>query len=179
MISLKRRYFVSDGHRGPLMDANGDGIGKYRIYQLLDDKYHAMGSWSDGQLQLDVERVRRGLVSTDNMTNINTTDDNIPLSVCSVDCEYGKYRAYQDQTCCWTCIPCDITTSIIPNNTMCIQCPLGFIPNTNLTECEPMQLQTIEWTSMWAIAPAVFAAVGIVFTLIVVYVFIRYDLLFK
>ncbi|VDM33616.1 unnamed protein product, partial [Toxocara canis] len=56
----------------------------------------------------------------------------LPLSVCSTECDRGYYRAYQDQTCCWTCIPCDVTTSIIPNETSCVQCPLGEVPNTNL-----------------------------------------------
>jgi hypothetical protein len=148
------------------MDANGDGIGKYRIYQLLNGTYESMGSWSDGRLRLDVERIRIGLMLS------NNTDQ--PRSVCSVDCERGYYRAYQDQRCCWTCIPCDITTSIIPNDTTCLQCQLGRVPNNNLTICEQMQNRTIEWNSMWAIVPGIFSTVGIACTIVVVYVFIRF-----
>lgn len=44
----------------PLIDANGDGIGKYNIYQLNDlGFYQKVGKWIAGKkLDLDVERVR-------------------------------------------------------------------------------------------------------------------------
>uniref|UniRef100_A0A915DDP2 GPCR family 3 nine cysteines domain-containing protein n=1 Tax=Ditylenchus dipsaci TaxID=166011 RepID=A0A915DDP2_9BILA len=98
----------------PLIDANGDGIGQYNIFQLDNQGvYTNVGRWlatGGNQLELDVAGVRRGLQRVDGSKAV-------PVSVCSTSCDRGFYRAYQDQTCCWTCIPCDITTSIIPNET--------------------------------------------------------------
>jgi hypothetical protein len=78
-------------------------------------------------VDLDVDGIRAGLRVLHLANNIllnkiilgQRIDNNstVPLSVCSLPCEFGFYRAYQDQTCCWTCIPCDTSTSIIPNET--------------------------------------------------------------
>lgn len=161
---------ISAGQQ-PIIDANGDGVGWYNIYQYnstLND-YKNVGEWSAGVLRLDVEQVRAGLVTTGNGT------DELPLSVCSTDCPRGKYRAYQDQQCCWTCIPCDTTISIIPNLTSCIECEYGFLPNVHLNACLPMIPETIEWSSSWALAPSAFSAFGIFCTGVVIYVFWRYN----
>lgn len=52
-------YVVTAGSP-PLIDANGDGIGKYSIYQLNDQgRYTKVGKWIAGkEFYLDVERVR-------------------------------------------------------------------------------------------------------------------------
>lgn len=167
-VTASDRSFAA-GQR-PIIDANGDGIGRYNVYQYnaeLKD-YRTVGEWSAGVLTLDVQRVRAGL------TTHNATDE-VPLSVCSTDCPRGKYRAYQDQQCCWTCIPCDTTISIVPNLTSCIECQLGFLPNLHLNACLPMVPETIEWSSPWALAPAAFSTFGVVCTGVVIYVFIRYN----
>uniref|UniRef100_F1KST2 Metabotropic glutamate receptor 7 n=1 Tax=Ascaris suum TaxID=6253 RepID=F1KST2_ASCSU len=152
----------------PLIDANGDGIGKYSIYQLNDQgRYTKVGKWIAGkEFYLDVERVRSGL---------KKWAATLPLSVCSTECDRGYYRAYQDQTCCWTCIPCDITTSIVLNETSCIQCPLGEVPNANLDACKPIPPTTLEYNSPWVVLPAAFSTLGIAATVFVVSVFIRYS----
>ncbi|KHN75671.1 Metabotropic glutamate receptor 7 [Toxocara canis] len=145
----------------PLIDANGDGIGKYSIYQLNDHgRYTKVGKWIAGkEFHLDIGRVRNGL---------KKWAAPLPLSVCSTECDRGYYRAYQDQTCCWTCIPCDVTTSIIPNETSCVQCPLGEVPNTNLDACNPIPPTTLEYDSPWVVLPAAFSTLGIAATLFVV-----------
>uniref|UniRef100_A0AC35F4M8 G-protein coupled receptors family 3 profile domain-containing protein n=2 Tax=Panagrolaimus sp. PS1159 TaxID=55785 RepID=A0AC35F4M8_9BILA len=146
----------------PLIDANGDGIGQYSVFQL-DNKgvYTLVGKWLAGnKLELDIEKVRDGLRATDGTTGV-------PVSVCSVPCERGFYRAYQDQTCCWTCIPCDITTSIIVNETS--------LPNANLDSCRFIKPVHLEWLSAWALAPSIFSIAGIISTLFVVIVFIKYN----
>uniref|UniRef100_A0A914C9U3 G-protein coupled receptors family 3 profile domain-containing protein n=2 Tax=Acrobeloides nanus TaxID=290746 RepID=A0A914C9U3_9BILA len=154
----------------PLIDANGDGIGQYSIFQLdKDGVYHKSGRWQTGnQMELEIEQVRRGLQAIDGSSAI-------PVSVCSTPCGRGSYRAYQDQTCCWTCIPCDITTSIIVNETSCIQCPLGQVPNSHLDACRHIKPIHLEWDSAWALVPAVYALCGIIATMFVVSVFIRYN----
>ncbi|KAK0399190.1 hypothetical protein QR680_002932 [Steinernema hermaphroditum] len=150
----------------PLIDGNGDGIGQYSIFQLDDQGvYSRVGRWlNGGKIQLDVERVRRGLNA-----------GRLPLSVCSTPCERGYYRSYQDQSCCWACIPCDVTTSIIVNETSCIQCPLGEVPNADLTACRLIPPVSLRWDSAWALIPAAYSLCGILATLFVVSVFVRYS----
>ena len=120
------------------------------------------------KLDIDLEKIRDGLRATDGSTEL-------PVSVCSTPCGRGFYRAYQDQTCCWTCIPCDITTSIIVNETKCIQCPLGQVPNADLDSCRLIKSVHLEWTSAWALVPAVFSLCGILATIFVVSVFIKFN----
>uniref|UniRef100_A0AC34Q211 G-protein coupled receptors family 3 profile domain-containing protein n=1 Tax=Panagrolaimus sp. JU765 TaxID=591449 RepID=A0AC34Q211_9BILA len=154
----------------PVIDANGDGMGQYSVFQL-DNKgtYAPVGRLMAGSpLELNLDQIRDGLRATDGSTDL-------PVSVCSVPCDRGYYRAYQDQTCCWTCIPCDITTSIIVNETSCIQCPLGQVPNADLDFCRFIKPVHLEWTSAWALVPAVFSLCGIFSTLFVVSVFMKYN----
>ncbi|PIO57476.1 hypothetical protein TELCIR_21110 [Teladorsagia circumcincta] len=70
----------------PLIDANGDGIGRYDVFQL-DTKgiYHKVGKWrsSEDSFEVRVEQVRRGFRLPPGVS---------PYSVCSVDCPRGHYR---------------------------------------------------------------------------------------
>ncbi|EJD74157.1 metabotropic glutamate receptor family protein 3 [Loa loa] len=152
----------------PHIDANGDGIGNYNIYQLNDAGYYQnVGKWTAGKkLDLNVRRVRKGLKRWDGL---------LPLSVCSVNCPRGHYRAYQDQNCCWTCIPCDVSTSVIINETSCTQCPLGYAPNEDLIACKLIPPTSLEYNSPWVVLPAICSTLGIAATLFVVAVFIRYS----
>ncbi|CAG9541072.1 unnamed protein product, partial [Cercopithifilaria johnstoni] len=152
----------------PHIDANGDGIGNYNIYQLNDMGYYQnVGKWTAGKkLDLNVHRIRKGL---------KRWGGSLPLSVCSTDCPRGHYRAYQDQNCCWSCIPCDVSTSIIINETSCVQCPLGYAPNEDLIACKLIPPTTLEYNSPWVVLPAICSTLGIAATLCVVAVFIRYN----
>lgn len=53
---------MEDGHP-PLIDANGDGIGQYSIFQLgKEGIYSLVGSWRTGKLRdFDVNKVRKGI----------------------------------------------------------------------------------------------------------------------
>lgn len=111
------------------------------------------------------------------------------MSVCAHGCERGYYRAYQDQMCCWTCIPCDISTSIIVDETRyrvpvkaqsncmfsCVQCDLGWVPNSQLSACRPIKPVHLEWSSGWALVPAIYATCGLCATLFVISVFVRFN----
>ncbi|KAI6175835.1 7 transmembrane receptor [Aphelenchoides bicaudatus] len=154
----------------PLIDYNGDGIGQYSIYLLkADGVYKEVGRWVTGEdLELDVGVIRKGLQEIDNSTSI-------PVSVCSTPCALGFYRAYQDLTCCWNCIPCDKTTSIIVNETRCVECQLGQMPNKNQDRCLAIRPVHLEWLSAWALIPAVYSLCGIIATLFVASVFVRYN----
>lgn len=56
----------------PIIDANGDGVGKYGIFQLDSyGNYTSVGKWSGDSLKLDILAVRKGLQAGP-----------LPLSVC-------------------------------------------------------------------------------------------------
>uniref|UniRef100_A0A7E4UNY4 G_PROTEIN_RECEP_F3_4 domain-containing protein n=1 Tax=Panagrellus redivivus TaxID=6233 RepID=A0A7E4UNY4_PANRE len=154
----------------PLIDANGDGIAQYSISQVdKKGRYTTVGHWLAGNdLNIDLEKIRDGIRAIDGSLDI-------PVSVCSTPCSRGYYRAYQDQTCCWTCIPCDVNISIIINDTSCERCPLGQIPNENLDKCIDIIPTHLVWTSAWAFGPAIFAACGLIATAFVTSVFVRYN----
>ncbi|WKY04772.1 hypothetical protein Q1695_005634 [Nippostrongylus brasiliensis] len=153
----------------PLIDANGDGIGRYDVFQL-DSKgvYQKVGKWrsSEDSFEVRVEQVRRGFRLPPGVS---------PFSVCSVDCPRGHYRAYQDQTCCWACIPCDTATSIIINVTRCDMCPEGEVPDPSLSFCVPIPPVSMRWDSAWALIPAGFSLLGLTSTIFVVGVFLKFS----
>jgi hypothetical protein len=46
----------------PLIDENGDGIGKYSVFQLgPDGTYSEVGRWTGDEFFLDVKNIREGL----------------------------------------------------------------------------------------------------------------------
>ncbi|EPB80727.1 7 transmembrane receptor [Ancylostoma ceylanicum] len=153
----------------PLIDANGDGIGRYDVFQL-DSKgvYHKVGKWrsSEDSFEVRVEQVRRGF---------RLAAGESPFSVCSTDCPRGHYRAYQDQTCCWACIPCDTATSIIINVTKCDMCPEGEVPDETQSYCVPIPPVSMRWDSAWALIPAGFSLLGLSSTVFVVGVFLKFS----
>ncbi|CAJ0572476.1 unnamed protein product, partial [Mesorhabditis spiculigera] len=149
-----------------IIDEKGDGIGRYDIFQVDEfGAYVKVGKWRSTEgLRVEVEKIRTGFRS-----------DVLPISVCSQDCGRGQYRVYQDQTCCWACVPCDPTTSIVINVTICTECPLGQVPNQQLTACRPIPPVSLKWDSLWAILPAAFGALGLTATIFVVSVFLKFS----
>ncbi|CAJ0932972.1 unnamed protein product, partial [Mesorhabditis belari] len=150
----------------PMIDANGDGIGRYDVFQVDEmGVYQRVGKWRSTEgLKVSVDTIRAGFRSSV-----------IPISVCSLDCPRGWYRVYQDQTCCWACVPCDMATSIVVNVTICTECPLGQVPNAELTTCRPIPPVSLKWDSMWAVLPAAFSSLGLSATIFVVSVFLKYS----
>lgn len=98
---------VSD-NEPPLIDANGDGIGRYDVFQLdskgiyhkvtnflcspenlgtfsIDTHRFQVGKWrsSEDSFEVRVEQVRRGF---------HLAPGESPYSVCSTDCPRGHYR---------------------------------------------------------------------------------------
>lgn len=57
----------------------------------------------------------------------------------------------------------------------CVECPRGEIPNNDLTSCRPIKAIHLEWSSAWALVPAIYSLCGITATMFVVSVFIRYN----
>uniref|UniRef100_A0A1I7T1Y4 G_PROTEIN_RECEP_F3_4 domain-containing protein n=1 Tax=Caenorhabditis tropicalis TaxID=1561998 RepID=A0A1I7T1Y4_9PELO len=151
-----------------LIDANGDGIGRYDVFQLdMNGVYQKVGKWrsTDDFLSVEVEKIRHAF---------KTAHGERPMSVCSTDCPRGHYRAYQDQTCCWACIPCDTSTSI-HNETSCEECAIGMVPDRTLHFCVPIPPVSMQWDTTWSLIPAAFSTLGIASTIFVVSVFLKFS----
>ncbi|GMS95215.1 hypothetical protein PENTCL1PPCAC_17390, partial [Pristionchus entomophagus] len=148
------------------IDENGDGIGRYDVFQIgRQGHYMKIGTYERNDLSLNLNETRSRLVNT----------YNFPFSVCSQNCAAGFYRTYQDQTCCWACIPCDNTTSIVVNVTSCEICPLGQVPDGSLSFCRTIPPDFITFSSIWSILPSAFAVLGLFSTAFVLAVFLKYS----
>ncbi|XP_013775002.1 metabotropic glutamate receptor 7-like [Limulus polyphemus] len=146
---------------------DGDAPGSYYIYQYqkLDGHkfdYKRIGEWSEQKLSLHLNRTKWEDGST-----------TIPMSNCSDPCPAGHVRAFRQGTCCWVCVPCRNDEYIVDDQ--CTKCPEGYMPRSDKVACSKLPLVYMTWESPWAIVPAVFAALGIVFTLFTCAVFIRFS----
>ena len=93
-----------------------------------------------------------------------------PKSVCSEPCPAGSIRNFQDQ-CCWVCVTCNLDA--YAENDRCVSCGPGWRPNINVTGCDKIPAEVIDWLSPWALVPLVFSSLGICFTIFTTCVFIR------
>lgn len=93
-----------------------------------------------------------------------------PKSVCSEACPAGHIRNFQDQ-CCWVCVKCNIDAFVL--NDTCKTCDPGWRPNVNITGCDKIPGEIIDWLSPWALVPLVFSSIGIFFAFFTTCVFIR------
>jgi hypothetical protein len=59
-------------------------------------------------------------------------------------------------------------------NDTCVQCPPGWKPNVNVTGCDKIPGEVIDWLSPWALVPLVFSSIGILVTAFITGVFIRF-----
>lgn len=147
---------------------NGDAYGVYDIFQYQKRgnkyEYYHVGEWAD-RLTLNLSLTQwRGLPRR-----------KVPSSICSRPCPMGSIRNYLGKNrCCWKCAPCREEEFIF--NETCVACPQGFAPLEDKSSgCYKLPVEYITWSSPWALVPLVFASVGIVFTLFVLAVFVRYS----
>ncbi len=99
----------------------------------------------------------------------------IPTSACSLPCSSGQYRQYHESnTCCWHCTAC-FHDEFVFNETHCMKCPKGFVPNSLKSGCTKLPVEYMKWDSPWTIVPASFASLGIMATLFTISVFFRFN----
>ncbi|XP_036357359.1 metabotropic glutamate receptor 8-like [Octopus sinensis] len=143
----------------------GDGPGRYDVYQYQRDdieyKYIRIGEWT-GSLRLFEDKI-----SWRNGSNVT------PTSICSEPCGLGYAKSGSD-ACCWVCVRCN-DYQILENVSTCKDCPLGFRPDANKTSCVRLPVLHLQWTTLWAILPITFSALGIVSTIFVLVTFILYS----
>lgn len=98
-----------------------------------------------------------------------------PESICSDPCPYGSVKSSKDlDSCCWVCIQCS-EYSILRDEHNCDECPNGSVPNAFRTACVPLRIEYITLESPWAIVPVVFSILGILMTMCVLSVFVRFN----
>ncbi|XP_033834067.1 glutamate receptor, metabotropic 5a [Periophthalmus magnuspinnatus] len=148
-------------------DQNGDSPGRYEImnFKLVGENEYAyihVGSWDQGGLQMNDEEIW-------------SNNSEIIRSLCSEPCQKGQIKVIRkgEVSCCWTCTPCKENEFVFDEYT-CQACTLGSWPNTDLTGCEPIPVHYLHWGDPEPIAAVVFACLGLLATLFVTSVFIKF-----
>ncbi|XP_067113777.1 metabotropic glutamate receptor 5-like [Osmerus mordax] len=148
-------------------DQNGDSPGRYEImnFKHMGEEQYSyihVGSWDQGGLRMDDEEI---------WTNNNT----IIQSVCSEPCLKAQIKVIRkgEVSCCWTCTPCKENEYVFDEYT-CRACDLGAWPTDDLTGCEPIPVQYVRWGDPEPIAAVVFACLGLMATLFVTSIFIKF-----
>ncbi|GFQ97800.1 metabotropic glutamate receptor [Trichonephila clavata] len=148
---------------------NGDGPARYNIIHFKqispgNYKWIRVGEYRDGELQLSLSDIR-----------FRWEEPDMPISACSLPCSIGQAKKYvEGSKCCWHCFNCT-KYQILRYETTCYDCPLGFLPNADHTQCERIPLQYMRLDSYWAIGVMIFSSLGIVITLFVVIVFLKHQ----
>ncbi|XP_070193852.1 metabotropic glutamate receptor 7-like [Littorina saxatilis] len=148
-------------------NANGDGMGRYDIYQFQKTpeggyQYARVGEWTDS-LVLDVSSLQWK----------NGSTGKPPESICSQPCQPGESRKRTSQ-CCWICAPCK-DNEFLQDEEHCQKCDKLSKPSDNRTGCVLLPEVYIDFTSFWFLIPAAFCVLGIISTGFVLAVFIRYN----
>ncbi|CAF1150956.1 unnamed protein product, partial [Rotaria sp. Silwood1] len=175
MQFLKSSRFTGITGEEVFFDENGDGPGRYDILNLqgiADDFEHHLhyvqvGTWSTGKLTLNTSAMR-------------FFSDQRPLEqlnvrrFCSESCQRGHVKKYtDDEKCCWKCHSCG--DAIVLDETTCFTCPPGFWPNEDQTACGLLPITTINFRHPLSIIICFVAAVGILISFFVVYIFVRFN----
>ncbi|KAF8781700.1 Metabotropic glutamate receptor like protein [Argiope bruennichi] len=148
---------------------NGDGPARYNIIHFKqispgNYKWIRVGEYRDGELKLSLSDVR-----------FRWEEPDMPISACSIPCGVGQAKKYvEGSKCCWHCFNCT-KYQILRHETTCYDCPLGFLPNADHSECEEIPHQYMKLDSYWAIGIMIFSSLGIVITSFVIIVFIKHQ----
>ncbi len=171
---LIRKLFDCIGIAGNKVkfDAQGDGIGHYDIYQYQNDnghfKYVPIGSCQPINESHNILNISKELLKW-----TNYKPGIIPRSICNEPCGVGYITTFTNEKCCWFCLKCH-DYQIEVNNT-CIDCELGFMPDSKYSTCMEIESTYIEWLSLWFLIPTILATIGILATLTAFFIFAYYN----
>ncbi|XP_069002437.1 glutamate receptor, metabotropic 5a [Embiotoca jacksoni] len=164
---LMKTNFTGVSGETILFDQNGDSPGRYEIMNFKhigEDEYAYIhvGSWNQGGLKMNDEEIW-------------SNNSDIIQSVCSEPCQKAQIKVIRkgEVSCCWTCTPCKENEFVFDEYT-CRACILGSWPTDDLTGCEPIPVQYVRWGDPEPIAAVVFACLGLLATLFVTSVFIKF-----
>ncbi|CAF3039855.1 unnamed protein product [Rotaria sp. Silwood2] len=98
-----------------------------------------------------------------------------PRSFCSEPCRPGEIRTNTDsQQCCWTCRACDIF-HIAVNETYCVPCTKKELPNSNFSQCLPIEEEYLSIENIIALPALILSSIGLLMTISTIVVFIRFS----
>uniref|UniRef100_A0A3B1IYU1 Metabotropic glutamate receptor 1 n=1 Tax=Astyanax mexicanus TaxID=7994 RepID=A0A3B1IYU1_ASTMX len=164
---LMRTNFTGVSGEVVLFDENGDSPGRYEIMNFKqmseeDYSYIHVGSWDNSGLKMNDEEIW-------------ANNSAIIRSVCSEPCEKAQIKVIRkgEVSCCWTCTPCKDNEYVFDEYT-CRACELGSWPTDDLTGCEPIPVQYLLWGDPEPIAAVVFACLGLLATIFVMLIFVRF-----
>ncbi|XP_044227308.1 glutamate receptor, metabotropic 5a [Thunnus albacares] len=164
---LMKTNFTGVSGETILFDENGDSPGRYEIMNFKhigEDEYAYIhvGSWDQGGLKMNDEEIW-------------SNNSDIIQSVCSEPCQKAQIKVIRkgEVSCCWTCTPCKDNEFVFDEYT-CRACVLGSWPTDDLRGCEPIPVQYVRWGDPEPIAAVVFSCLGLMATLFVTSVFIKF-----
>uniref|UniRef100_A0A6Q2X1B1 Metabotropic glutamate receptor 1 n=1 Tax=Esox lucius TaxID=8010 RepID=A0A6Q2X1B1_ESOLU len=162
---LMRTNFTGVSGETIHFDQNGDSPGRYEIMnfkRLGRDGNDGAGSWDQGGLRMDDEEIW-------------PNSSSLIQSLCSLPCQKAQIKVIRkgEVSCCWTCTPCKENEFVFDEYT-CRACDLGSWPTDDLTGCEPIPVQYVRWGDPEPIAAVVFSCLGLMATLFVTSIFIRF-----
>nr|XP_040037467.1 glutamate receptor, metabotropic 5a [Gasterosteus aculeatus aculeatus] len=164
---LMRTNFTGVSAETIYFDQNGDSPGRYEIMNFKrtgedEYSYNHVGSWDQGGLKMNDEEIW-------------SNNSEIIQSVCSEPCQKAQIKVIRkgEVSCCWTCTPCKENEFVFDEYT-CRACVLGFWPTDDLTGCEPIPVQYVRWGDPEPIAAVAFSCLGLMATLFVTSVFIKF-----
>ncbi|CAF2799048.1 unnamed protein product [Rotaria sp. Silwood2] len=182
---LRNLSFRNDlSKRNIKFTSSGDGIETYEIfqYQIINSietlDYFTIGEYSDSDLsneriRIDFQKLKwfkyNYQYSTWSETQIT------PRSFCSEPCRPGEIRTNTDsQQCCWTCRACDIF-HIAVNETYCVPCTKKELPNSNFSQCLPIEEEYLSIENIIALPALILSSIGLLMTISTIVVFIRFS----
>ncbi|XP_029922586.1 metabotropic glutamate receptor 5b isoform X2 [Myripristis murdjan] len=164
---LMKTNFTGVSGEGILFDENGDSPGRYEImnFKKMGKDYYDyinVGSWDNRGLKIDDDEIW-------------ASKDVIIKSVCSEPCAKAQIKVIRkgEVSCCWTCTPCKENEFVFDEYT-CRACDLGSWPTDDLTGCDPIPVEYLRWGDPEPIAAVVFACLGLLATLFVTAIFIKF-----
>ncbi|KAG8194668.1 hypothetical protein JTE90_003138 [Oedothorax gibbosus] len=154
-------------------DQNGDPPGRYDIMNFQyhpknhSYDYQHVGSWDSGKLEI---------FQAFRWNPLHVTNGGLPESVCSKPCPKGKVKSIQSESvkCCWVCVQCK-ENQFLKDELTCKDCELGWWPNDNLTDCDRIPVDYIQWSDSTAIVSITIAVLGTIATFFTMVVFILHN----
>ncbi|CAF0831411.1 unnamed protein product [Didymodactylos carnosus] len=176
MQYLRSSRFIGITGEEVFFDANGDGPGRYDILNLqgtvtgsdVNLTYAHVGTWNTGVLELNSSSMHF-FADQRQLSTLNVSQ------YCSETCRKGHVKKYTDEEkCCWQCYPCG-DADIALDELTCFQCATGFWPNADKTACALLPISTINFRHPLSIIICFVAAMGIMISFFVLYIFVRFN----
>ncbi|XP_017486927.1 PREDICTED: metabotropic glutamate receptor-like, partial [Rhagoletis zephyria] len=173
-------------------DKNGDGLGRYNIYNFQRNVegnfvYQKVGEWFDQYLDLEQEKINFGFTEADTTTGHHLAQHHfenkfgdlvqlsVPESVCSKPCGVGEIKIVQaGDKCCWICTACK-PYEFVANESQCLDCGEGRWPYPDKADCFDLELRYMKWDSTYALIAIGVSVFGMGLTVFVVAIFFRYS----